>query len=221
MRFGPPDPARPEPARSLSVPPARPGAWRLTLAALGVPAVIVGGTAIASHPPLFWAGVIVAVGAWLFGCGLLMAWERFGLMVVVLVGGLGLAMFAGPAFRVYVSDTRGVRTEAVVAAKVPRQAKEVRWECALRRPDGTPVKFQMGEDDCGQTRQGQRITIVEDPAGWTPPRLDENESYLYPTTGILFGLVTAAIVVAGRRARRAAVRGSSEPLPAPGQNSRA
>ncbi|WP_405562205.1 hypothetical protein [Streptomyces sp. NBC_01180] len=109
---------------------------------------------------------------------LCIAWAMCGAGPGACVAALGFALmlFLGPALNDYVMDQRGVHHDAVISGvdSYHRKHGADGHTCAVRRTDvAQSAVFSVGDESgcSGTSRPGQRITLVEDPAGWLVPRL--------------------------------------------------
>ncbi|WP_328329953.1 MULTISPECIES: hypothetical protein [unclassified Streptomyces] len=143
---------------------------------------------------------------------LCVAWAMCGAGPGACVAALGFALmlFIGPALSDYVMLQRGVRHDAVISGvdSYYRRHGPDGHTCEVRRTDvARSAVYSVGDrSGCsGSSRPGQRVTLVEDPAGWLVPRLDGSVNG--PSTASVWtcaGLLVAmeAFMLYGRLRRR-------------------
>ncbi|WP_406137409.1 hypothetical protein [Streptomyces sp. NBC_01089] len=140
------------------------------------------------------------------------AWAMCGAGPGACVAALGFALmlFLGPALNDYVMEHRGVRHEAVLSDvdSYYRKHGGDGHTCEVKSTDvARSAVYSVGDDSgCSRkSRPGQRVTLVEDPAGWLNPRLASSVDG--PSTGSVWtcaGLLVAmeAFMLYGRVRRR-------------------
>ncbi|WP_405778153.1 hypothetical protein [Streptomyces sp. NBC_00859] len=147
-------------------------------------------------------GMIVLCALWAM-CG-----ARPGACVAVL--GFALVLFVGPTLNDYVMDQRGVHHDAVISGvdSYYRKHGGDGHICEVQRIDVSRSAVYSVDDSSGcskNSRSGQHVTLVDDPAGWLYPRLASAVNG--PSTGSTWTCVSLfvtmeAFMLYGRLRRR-------------------
>ncbi|WP_371536138.1 hypothetical protein OG210_11335 [Streptomyces sp. NBC_00466] len=124
--------------------------------------------------------------------------------------GFALTLFVGPALDDYVMLQRGDRHDAVISGvdSYHRRHGADGHTCAVRRTDVARSAVYSVDDQSGcsgSSFPGDRVTLVDDPAGWLLPRLAGSVNG--PSTASVWtcaGLLVAmeAFMLYGRLRRR-------------------
>ncbi|WP_405944084.1 hypothetical protein OG372_21155 [Streptomyces sp. NBC_01020] len=155
---------------------------------------------------------MLLLSAFLVMIVLCVVWAMCGAGPGACVAALGFALmlFLGSALNDYVMDQRGVRHDAVISGvdSYHRKHGADGHTCEATRTDAAQSAVYSVDDSSGCSENswtGQRVTLVEDPAGWLNPRLASSvngpSGELIWTCAGLFGAMEA-FTLYGRLRRR-------------------
>ncbi|MGK5730642.1 hypothetical protein ACSNOG_13945 [Streptomyces sp. URMC 124] len=176
---------------------------------VATPAVVMGGAWLVQSDSLLWIAVAtcVVLAALLVAGALCGPGAGPGTCVVVL--GFAFCLFVGPAMNDFVLDRRGDRYEGVITDVEGYYKKHGDGRtCSVARTGSGRKRTYEVNDTAGCDEgfaPGRSVTLVVDPGGWLPTRLDNAVHGL--SSGMAWtcgGLLAAmeAFILYGRTRRR-------------------